>query len=60
LKGINELTDKIDTIQAQKNACNRIITRYEEIKEDYKKEIEYKEKANELIKHDRRKKLRNR
>lgn len=37
LKEINELTDKIDTINAQKNACNRIIARYEEIKEFYKK-----------------------
>ena len=57
---INELTDKIDTIQAQKNACNRIIARYEEIKDDYKKELESKEKANKLIKDNTQKKLRNR
>ena len=60
LKEINTLTDKIDTIQTQKNACIRIIDRYEEIKEDYKKEIESKEKANELIKNEKRKNVRNR
>ena len=59
LKEINEFTDKIDTIQAQKKACNRIIARLEQIKEDYKKQVESKEKANELIKEDKRKKLRN-
>ncbi len=59
-KEINALTDKIDTINAQKNACNRIIARYEEIKEDYKKQLEYKEKAQELIIADKRKKARNR
>ena len=32
LKEINELNDKIDTIQAHKNACNRIIVRCEEFK----------------------------
>ena len=60
LKEINELTDKIDTIQAQKKDCDRIIARFEQIKEDYKKEIESQKKANELIKEDKRKKLRNR
>jgi hypothetical protein len=57
---INELTEKIDTIQAHKNACNRIIDRYEIVKEEYKKEIENKEKAIELIKEDKKKKIRNR
>lgn len=61
LKEINALTDKIDTIQAHKNACNRIIARYEEIKEDYKKEIGAKEKSKELIIADKKnKKMRNR
>ena len=60
LKEINELTDIINTIQAQKKACNRIIARYEEIKEDYRKEIESKEKAQELIIADKKKKVRNR
>ena len=48
LKDINALTEEIDKIQAQKNACNRIITRYENIKQEYLKQIENKEKANEL------------
>ena len=60
LKEINELTEKIDTIQVQKSACNRIITRYEEIKEDYKKQLEFKEKAQELIIANKKKKARNR
>ena len=60
LKEINALTDKIDTVNAQKNACTRIIARYEEIKEDYKKEIESKEKAQGLIIADKKKKVRNR
>ncbi len=59
LKEINELNDKIDTIQAHKNACNRIIVRCEEFKGDYKKEIEYKEKANKLIKEAKQKKVKN-
>lgn len=33
-KEINELTEKIDTIQAQKNACNRIIAKYSIIREE--------------------------
>ena len=60
LKEINELTEKIDTIKVQKNACNRIITRYEEIKEDCKKQLEFKEKAQELIIANKKKKARNR
>lgn len=42
LKDINAFTEEIDTIQAQKNACNRIINKYEEFKEDYKQQIESK------------------
>lgn len=60
LKEINTLTNKIDTIQAQKKACNRIIARYEEIKEDYKKELESKEKSQGLIIADKKKRARNR
>ena len=59
LKEINELTDKINAIHAQKNACSRIIDRYEEIIEDYKKELESNEKLQELIIADRKKKVRN-
>lgn len=49
LKEINSLTKNIDTIQAHKNACNRIISRYEEIKIDFCKEIESKQKTKELM-----------
>ena len=42
LKEINLLTEEIDKIQAQKNACNRIIARYEIIKEDFDKESKSK------------------
>lgn len=52
-KEINELTENIDIIYAQKNACDRIIDRYPIIKEEYKNEIESKNKAVELIKEDR-------
>ena len=60
LKEINSLSDKIDTIHAQKKACNRIIAKHEEIKEDYKKDIEWKEKSKVLILADKKKKSRNR
>lgn len=40
LKDINALTEEIDKIQAQKNACNRIVARYENIKEEQIKQIE--------------------
>ena len=59
-KELREITDKIDTIQAQKKACNEIITRYKEIKEDYKKELESKEKLHELIIADKKKRTMNR
>ena len=49
LKEINSLTEEIDKIQAQKNACNKIVARYEEIKIDFQKEIESKEKTQEFI-----------
>ena len=58
LKEINQLTEKIDIAHAQKNACVRIIDRYDKIKQDYKNEIESKNKAAELIKEDKKKKLR--
>ena len=60
LAEINSFTDKIDTIQAQKKACNRIIARYEEIREEYKKEIGAKEKSKEIITSDKKKRTRNR
>lgn len=58
LKDINQLTEKIDIAHAQKNACIRIIDKYAQLKEDYKNEIESKNKAVELIKEDKKKKLR--
>lgn len=60
LKEISKLTEKIDIIQAHKKACVRIIDSYSQIKEDYKNEIESKNKATELIKEDERKRVRNR
>ena len=49
LKDINALTEEIDKIQAQKNACNRIIARYNQIKDDFQKEMESQQKTQELI-----------
>ena len=60
LAEINSFTDKIDTIQSQKRTCKRIISKYEEFKEEYKKEIESKEKSRELIVADKKKRLKNR
>ena len=57
-KDINALTEKIDTIQAQKNACNRIFARYKEIKIDFQKEFEYKQKKQELILSEKKKRVR--
>ena len=42
INDINALTEEIDKIKSQKNACNRIIARYENIKEDYDKESKSK------------------
>lgn len=58
INDINALTEEIDKIQAQKNACNRIIIKYEEIKMDYKKERESKQKTQELILSEKKKKVR--
>ena len=58
LKEINQLTEEIDTSQAHKKACNRIIVRYEEIKEECKKEIEDKRNSQELLNAYNRKKTR--
>lgn len=57
LKEINSITEEIDTIQAQKNACNRILARYEEIKEDYDKESKSKIILQESIMTNKKKKL---
>ena len=57
LKDINALTEEIDKIQAQKNACNRIIAKYEDIKIDYEKELDSIEKAKAIANVHKRKKL---
>ena len=57
LKEINELTEKIDKILAQKNACNIVISNYEKIKEYYKKQTENKEKIQHFIINAKKKKL---
>ena len=57
LKEINELTEKIDTIKVQKSACNRIIERYENLKEKNIKQIENKEKEQKLIKADKKERI---
>ena len=57
LKEINELTEEIDKIKAQKNACNGIIAKYEDIKNDYEKELESIEKAKAIANVHKRKKL---
>lgn len=59
-KEINELTENIDTVHAQRNACDRIINRYSAIREEYKRKIENKEKVDELTKIDRNKKIKSR
>lgn len=59
-KEINELTENIDTVHAQRNACDRIINRYSVIREEYKRKIENKEKEDELTKIDRNKKIKSR
>ena len=53
---INKLTERIDIITAQRNACNRIIDRYPIIKEEYQKVINNNEKTKELIKEEYKKK----
>lgn len=60
LAEINSFTDKIDTFHIQIRACNRIIDKFDKIKEDYKKEIEAKNKSQELIIADKKKVARNR
>jgi hypothetical protein len=55
-KEINELTEKIDTIQAHRNAC---ITKYPVIQETHKKALEDKESVQKLIVQEKNKKIRN-
>ena len=47
MQEIEKLTQRIDKIQAHKNACGRMIKRFEEIKEEYLSE----QKSGEFIEH---------
>lgn len=49
-KEIDKLTEKIDTITAQKNTCNRINVKYKVIREKYQTLISTKEKTTEYVK----------
>lgn len=60
LKEINVLTEEIDKIQSQKNACNRIIARYKEIKINFQKDIEFRQKTQEFIITNKHTKMKNR
>lgn len=60
LNKINAITDKIDIIHVQKRACDRIVDRFEEIKEYHQKELESKEKTQELIFLEKKNRTRNR
>ncbi len=57
INDINALTEEIDKIKAQKNACNGIIAKYEDIKIDYEKELNSIEKAKAIANVHKRKKL---
>ena len=56
-KEINELTENIDIIHAQRNACDRIINRYYVIREEYEKESKKEYRVQELTKIDKKKSL---
>ena len=57
LKEINSITEEIDTIQAQKNASNRIIKKYWELLGSYTKEVLFNENFNKSLKMDNNKYL---
>lgn len=54
-KEINELTENIDIIYAQRNACDRIIKRYYVIREEYEKKSKKEDRVQELTKMDKKK-----
>ena len=56
-KEINELTENIDIIHAQRKACDRIINRYYVIREEYEKESKKEDRVQELTKIDKKKSL---
>ena len=56
-KEINELTENIDIIYAQRNAYDRIIKRYYVIREEYEKKSKKEDRVQELAKIDKKKSL---
>ena len=56
-KEINELTENIDIIHAQRNAYDRIIKRYYVIREEYEKKSKKEDRVQELAKIDKKKSL---
>lgn len=56
---IDLVTDEINTLYGQRNACNRIIATYNKVYEEVQKEIAEKEKFKELTSNDK-KNIRNR
>ncbi len=57
---INLLSEKITTINNYANICNRCTTRLDKFRKEYIEQEHAKEKAQELIKEDKKKKARNR
>lgn len=57
---INLLSEKITTINNCINVCGRCVIRFEKLRKEYIEHEQAKEKAQELIKEDKKKKARNR
>ncbi len=57
---INLLSEKITTINNYTNICGRCVIRFKKLRKEYIKQEQTKEKAQELIKEDKKKKARNR
>ncbi len=57
---INLLSEKITTINNCTNICGRCVIRFEKLRKEYIEQKKTKEKAQELIKEDKKKKARNR
>ena len=57
---INVLTQKITTINNSANICGRCVIRLDKLRKEYVEQEQTKQKAQELIKEDKKKKARNR
>ena len=57
---INLLSEKIATINNYANICGRCVIRFEKLRKEYIEQEQTKEKAKELIKEDKKKKVKNR